>query len=128
MRTRGASLRRRSDSSYEARDAVGAVRDAERGEGDAHGKTEDPTATSTESSEAGVDARAPLPRSFCWSTHARELNAHAHELKELKTVSVEHGRELKEVNHQLGEIRMSVDRIAEKIDQKVDRTEVDLKF
>jgi hypothetical protein len=51
MRTRGASLRRRSDSSHEARDAVGAIRDAERGEGDAHGETEEPTATSTESSE-----------------------------------------------------------------------------
>ena len=43
----------------------------------------------------------------------------------LKDASLTHTRELKEVNHQLREIRTSVDRLAEKVDQKVDRTEVE---
>jgi archaellum component FlaC len=43
----------------------------------------------------------------------------------LKDASLTHTRELKDVNHQLREIRTSVDRLAEKVDQKVDRTEVE---
>jgi hypothetical protein len=48
-----------------------------------------------------------------------------HEILLLKDASLTHTRELKEVNHQLREIRTSVDRLAEKVDQKVDRTEVE---
>jgi septal ring factor EnvC (AmiA/AmiB activator) len=57
--------------------------------------------------------------------HTRELKKHTRELNELKTVSSENTRELKEVNHQLREILTSVDRVAEKVAQKVDRVEVE---
>jgi chromosome segregation ATPase len=49
---------------------------------------------------------------------------HSRDLKELRATSLEHTRELKEVKSDLAEVRMAVDRLTVKVDQKVDRAEV----
>ncbi len=49
--------------------------------------------------------------------HSGELKEHTHELKELKTASLDHTREFKEVH-------AAVDRLSEKVDHKVDRAAV----